>query len=309
MIENEYGAVGEYEPQLPLYLYISLSHTTLLLGIDNKLITQRNKIESKDEIVEIMNGCICCTVRADLQEVLKRILVKQKTKYNIDAVIIETTGMADPAPVAQTFFVDPQLQKRCYLDAIITMYVSADDRSRIIDVWHCCLGIIRVDAKHIMEQLTRDRAEGVKNEPAEQLAFADKIILNKIDLMPDKEEREKLRLELQAYNPMAEIIESQQSKVEPELLLGLKAFSLEKVLEKEPDFLEDNGTYIYSNPNHDPSISSLCVTTKKPMSIPLLQQWFQRTFEEHGSKLFRYKGQTAVASCFVSSRVVFTSVA
>lgn len=128
VIENELGAVG----------------------IDNHLISKRNKIESEDEIVEIMNGCICCTVRADLQGVLKKILIKQKKKYNLDGIIIETTGMADPAPVAQTFFVDPQLQKRCYLDAIITV----------------------VDAKHILQQLTRDRAEGVKNEPAEQIAFA-----------------------------------------------------------------------------------------------------------------------------------------
>ena len=145
-----------------------------------------------------------------------------------------------------------------------------------------------------MSQLSRDRAKGVKNEPAEQLAFADKIILNKIDLVPEAEQREKLKLELRAYNPMAEIIEAEQSKVEPELLLGLKAFSLEKVLEKEPDFLEDNGTYIYSNPNHDPSITSLCVTTDKPMSIPLMQQWFQETFGKYGAQLFRYKGNQAV---------------
>ena len=76
-------------------------------GIDNKLIQKRNKIASEDEIVEIMNGCLCCTVRKDLQDVLKRILIKQK--YPLDSIIIETTGMADPAPVAQTFF-DPRMQ-------------------------------------------------------------------------------------------------------------------------------------------------------------------------------------------------------
>jgi G3E family GTPase len=244
VIENEYGAVG----------------------IDNKLIQKRNKIASEDEIVEIMNGCLCCTVRKDLQDVLKRILIKQK--YPLDSIIIETTGMADPAPVAQTFFVDPQLQRRCYLDAIITM----------------------VDAGHIIKQLTRERADGVKNEPAEQLAFADRIILNKIDLMPEPAAREALKRKLRAYNPMAEIIEAEHSEVDSVKLLGLKAFSLEKVLLKEPDFLEDNGAYIYSDPNHDASISSVCVSTDTPMSHPMLSEWISGILGAHGDNLFRYKG-------------------
>jgi G3E family GTPase len=245
VIENEYGAVG----------------------IDNTLITKRNTIECpEDEIVEIMNGCLCCTVRKDLRDVLKRILIKQK--YKLDGIIIETTGMADPAPVAQTFFVDAQLQRCCYLDAIITV----------------------VDATHIIQQLTRDRAEGIKNEPAAQLAFADRIILNKVDLVPEEAEREALKRELRAFNPLAEIIESVQSQVEPERLLRLAAFSLQKVLEKEPDFLEDNGTYIYSDPKHDASISSLCIRTERPLSIPLFARWIQDTVQRFGKQLFRYKG-------------------
>jgi G3E family GTPase len=244
VIENEYGAVG----------------------IDNTLITKRNKIQSEDEIVEIMNGCICCTVRKDLQQVLKRILIQQK--YALDGIIIETTGMADPAPVAQTFFVDPQLQRKCYLDAIITV----------------------VDAKHIIQQLTRERGEGVKNEPAEQLAFADRIILNKIDLVPAQAERDALKRQLLAYNPTAKLVESLQSQVPLDAILGLEAFSLEKVLVQEPDFLEDNGAYIYSDPRHDSSISSVCVKTEKRISVPLLSRWIGEIVETYGAQLFRYKG-------------------
>jgi G3E family GTPase len=244
VIENEFGAVG----------------------IDNKLIQQRNKIESEDEIIEIMNGCLCCTVRKDLQEVLTRILVKKK--YKLDAIVIETTGMADPAPVAQTFFVDERLQRKCYLDAIITM----------------------VDAKHIQSQLSRERASDVKNEPAEQIAFADKIILNKIDLMPNLSEREELKKQLRGYNTFAEIIEAKQGRVAPEKVLGLDLFNLEKVLAVEPDFLEDNGVYIYDEPRHDKSISSVCIKTENPMSIPRLQRWFDELIQGMGANLFRYKG-------------------
>jgi hypothetical protein len=122
------------------------------VDVDGSLIEDRNKEQSQDEIVEMMNGCICCTVRADLQVLLKKLLITQKRELH--AIIIETTGLADPAPVAQTFFVDEELQGLCYLDAIITM----------------------VDAAHIDQQLSRDRPEGVENEAEEQLAFADKIV-------------------------------------------------------------------------------------------------------------------------------------
>jgi G3E family GTPase/ankyrin repeat protein len=193
------------------------------------------------------------------------------TNKNLDQIIIETTGMADPAPVAQTFFVDTQLQKWCYLDAIITV----------------------VDAKHIHRQLTRERGGKSKNEPAIQLAFADKIILNKIDLMPDEAERDCLKLELRRYSPTAEIIEAEHSQVDPEKLLCLEAFNLDKVLVQEPNFLEDRGVYIYgphSDERHDDSISSLCVKTDEPMSVVLLQQWIDALIPVHGENLFRYKG-------------------
>jgi len=222
VIENEFGEVG----------------------IDDSLISKRQVEESKDEIVEMINGCVCCTVRKDLQEVLERLLITQKRP--LDAILIETTGLADPAPVAQTFFVDEKLKNVCYLDAIITV----------------------VDSKHIEMQLSRDRPEGVENEAEEQLCFADRLILNKVDLVPDRSDLERIVNLMRSYNPMAEIIESTNSAVPMEKILGLKAFSLDRVLEKEPEFLEPDQEHM-----HDSNVTSVCVTSDKAVSVALLEGW------------------------------------
>jgi G3E family GTPase len=153
--------------------------------------------------------------------VLVRLLVTEKRQ--LDAIIIETTGLADPAPVAQTFFVDEDLQKVCYLDAIITM----------------------VDAKHIMGQLSQERPEGVENEAEEQLAFADKIILNKLDLVPERSEVEAIKAHLRSVNPIAEIIETTQSHVAAERLMGLQAFNIKRVLEKVGKWSGRKYTFLY----------------------------------------------------------------
>merc|ERR1712127_1045256 len=134
IIENEFGAVG----------------------VDEKLIA--GKSDAEEELVEVMNGCICCTVRGDLVQALKRMHNKVKL---FDAVLIETTGMADPAPVAQTFFVDDDIKAKYRLDGIVTV----------------------VDAAHIEQHLDEEKPEGAENESVEQLAFADRVILNKCDLV------------------------------------------------------------------------------------------------------------------------------
>lgn len=129
VIENEFGEVG----------------------VDDALV----KVRSEEEVFEMNNGCICCTVRGDLIRILG-VLAKKRDKF--DMVIIETTGVADPAPVAQTFFVDPEIQAHFELDAIVTM----------------------VDCKHLLQHLDEERPEGVENECEEQIAFADRVILNKV---------------------------------------------------------------------------------------------------------------------------------
>merc|ERR1712054_679270 len=124
------------------------------IGVDERILSEK----ADEEVIEVMNGCICCTVRGDLVVALKKLYGKIS---QFDAVIIETTGLADPAPVAQTFFVDDEIQSKFKLDGIITL----------------------VDAKHIVQHLDEEKPEGVENEAVEQVAFADRLIVNKCDLV------------------------------------------------------------------------------------------------------------------------------
>merc|ERR1712054_203837 len=177
IIENEFGEVG----------------------IDEKIINTNIKEKIDEELIEVMNGCICCTVRADLVETLKKLATKVA---KFDGVIIETTGLADPAPVAQTFFIDEEIMKLYILDSIITV----------------------VDAKHLVARLDDEKPEGVENEAQEQLAFADRVLLNKVDLVPEEEELAKVEARIKAINPNAPIQRCQQSEVAWRSIIGLGAF-------------------------------------------------------------------------------------
>lgn len=161
VIENEFGEVG----------------------IDDALV-----IQAEEEIFEMNNGCICCTVRGDLIRILSKLL---KRKNAFDAILIETTGLADPAPVAQTFFVDDELKERLRLDAILTV----------------------VDCKHALQHLLEEKPDGVENEAVEQVAFADKIILNKCDLA-DEASKLELKEHIRSINATAEIFETVNAQVD-----------------------------------------------------------------------------------------------
>ena len=179
VIENEYGEVG----------------------IDQGLV-----IDADEEVFEMSNGCICCTVRGDLIRVLGN-LMKRRDKF--DYVLVETTGLADPGPVAQTFFMDEEISSEFTLDGIVTL----------------------VDAAHIEQQLGRS------NESSEQIAFADVIILNKTDLVP-YDALTSLESRLRDMNRMTRIIRAEQAKVPVETVLNLSAFDLDEVLKRKPSFLE-----------------------------------------------------------------------
>ncbi|CAJ1450880.1 unnamed protein product, partial [Effrenium voratum] len=286
IIENEFGEVG----------------------VDEKLIV--NKTSSEEEVIEVMNGCICCTVRSDLVGALKRMHGKVQ---QFDAVLIETTGMADPAPVAQTFFVDDEIQAKYRLDGIITM----------------------VDAAHIEQHLDEEKPEGAENESVEQLAFADRIILNKCDLVggtartvveerqqcqdvegsqpvegestlkaEEKEEAlKKLEARIRSINKAAPIIRAEFSRVDPKQLLMLNAFDLNRVLEMDPEFLQ-------ASPDdhvHDASISSVAWSVPGlELNVNRLEQWIGVLIRELGNDLFRYKGMLAVKGC--DQKYVFQGV-
>uniref|UniRef100_A0A7S0VMP5 CobW C-terminal domain-containing protein n=1 Tax=Hemiselmis tepida TaxID=464990 RepID=A0A7S0VMP5_9CRYP len=179
VIENEFGEVN----------------------IDSSLVT--DNLQAKEDIISMDNGCVCCTVRGDLVKAFQT-LGRRKEKY--DAVIIETTGMADPAPVAFTFNSRPEVGMQFRIDSIL------------------CL----VDAKHIKAHLDDVRESDVVNEAVQQVAFADKILLNKIDLV-NEDEKKKVKRSLKSINATAKVIECQQSRVNLDELLGLGTFSLENV--------------------------------------------------------------------------------
>ncbi len=179
VIENEYGEIG----------------------IDQGLV-----INADEEVFEMSNGCICCTVRGDLIRVLNN-LNKRRDKF--DYVLVETTGLADPGPVAQTFFMDDELRAEFSLDGIVTL----------------------VDAAHIDQQLGRS------DESTEQIAFADVLVLNKTDLV-DGEAIDRLEARLRDMNRMARVVRSERANVPVETVLNLGAFDLDQVLERRPTFLE-----------------------------------------------------------------------
>ena len=242
------------------------------IGVDDKVLSEN----VDEEIIEVMNGCICCTVRGDLVKVLKKLYDKVE-KFN--GIIIETTGLADPAPVVQTFFIDEDIQKMYKLDSVITV----------------------VDAKNILERLREKKPEGVENESVEQVVFADKILLNKTDLAKIDQLKE-IEKELKALNPVAAIIRTVHGQVNPSELLNLQAFDLKRILDFEPDFLND----LDQEHQHDSSIVSVACRMEGDVNIEVLQSWIGRLIEEDGANLYRYKGVMAVKG--MGKKFVFQGV-
>ena len=236
------------------------------IGIDEKIISQiKEKID--EELIEVMNGCICCTVRGDLVETLKKLA---KRAENFDGVIIETTGLADPAPVAQTFFVDPDVKKLYSLDCITAV----------------------CDAKHLVMRLDDEKPEGVENEAVEQLAFADRVLLNKCDLVPEEEELAKIEARIKTINSNVPIVRCTNSEVDWKTIIGVGAFDIERVLNFEPEFLTD----LDAEHEHDPSVSSCSVKFEGELLIMGLNLWIDELMKTKGADLFRYKGVMAVKS-------------
>ena len=201
VIENEFGAVS----------------------IDDALVGEN--IKEKENIITMDNGCVCCTVRGDLVRALLTLKDKTKKFYHI---IIETTGLADPAPVAFTFFINPEIADHYRIDSIL------------------CLA----DAKHIGLHLEEEKPDGAVNEAVSQVAFADRILLNKIDLVSDTELAGVME-QVRSINGVAEVIKTTNSVVDLDKVLGVSSFSIEKTLEVDPDFLEDEEGHAAATAAHD----------------------------------------------------------
>jgi len=250
VIENEFGEVG----------------------IDDALV--RDRFNTTEDIFEMNNGCICCTVRGDLIRILSKLFRRRAT---LDAIIIETTGLADPGPVAQTFFMDESIKEFARLDGIVTL----------------------VDAKHIEQHLDEEKPEGAENEAVEQVAFADRLLLNKVDLVG---EADLVRVEkrLREINKYAPVLRCENSRVVLNQVLGLNAFELERVLEMDPEFLSD------SEHQHDETVFSVGFQIAGDLDMDRTNTWIAKLLQEKGVDIFRMKGVLAMAGC--AERYVYQGV-
>ena len=244
VIENEFGEVG----------------------IDDELLKKNTRMHAEEEIIEMMNGCICCTVRQDLITVLEKLAQRVESGLKLDGIVIETTGMANPAPVAQTFFVDPKVKKFARLDGVITL----------------------VDAKHV-EQHLDDVKVGADNTAVEQLAFADRIILNKVDLVSEAD-LARVEARVRCINAFAPLQRSTQSLVSVDSVLNVQGFDLERTLEMDPEFLDTGKMHL-----HDQSVSSVSIRTGGDVHMMLVNEFINDLLKTRGPDIFRMKGVLSIA--------------
>ena len=202
--------------------------------------------------------------------------MRRKDKF--DQILIETTGLADPAPVAQTFFVDDEMAAQLRLDAIVTV----------------------VDAKHLLPHLDEEKPEGVENEALEQLAFADRIVLNKIDLA-DENELVEVESRIHEVNPLAPIIRTQHGKVNLDAILDVGAFSLDRVLADDPEFLDPDAEH-----QHDLTVTSVGFDVEGDLDMDRLNNWLGNLLQTKGTDIFRSKGILSIAG--MEERYVFQGV-
>ena len=245
------------------------------IGIDNELI-----VNADEEVFEMNNGCICCTVRGDLVRIIDG-LMRRKGKF--DAIIVETTGLADPAPVAQTFFMDEQVGAKTKLDAVVTV----------------------ADAKWLKDRL-KDAPEA-KN----QIAFADVILLNKTDLVTPPELAE-IEARIRGINPYARLHKTERAKIDIAEVLGRNAFDLDRILDIEPAFLDAEEEHEHDHHHdhdhdhdhdhghahghgglkhyHDEEMQSVALRSDKPLNPDKFFPWVQDLVATEGPSILRCKG-------------------
>ncbi len=263
------------------------------IGIDNDLI-----VGADEEVFEMNNGCVCCTVRGDLIRVLAGLM---KRKGRFDAIIVETTGLADPGPVAQTFFADEEVKAKAKLDSVTTV----------------------VDAKHILLRLSDSK------EASEQIAFADQIVLNKVDLVSDDDLR-MIEARIRRLNPLAPIHRATRSNVPLDAILGRGGFDLDRILTLEPEFLNpahgehghvhdehcghDHDHHHHDHhhdhgntaPRYDEDIKGVSLRLDKPVDGQKVTAWLNQVLADQGPDILRAKGIVDVQG--ESKRLVFQAV-
>jgi len=266
------------------------------IGIDNDLI-----VGADEEVFEMNNGCVCCTVRGDLIRVVAGLM---KRKGRFDAIIVETTGLADPGPVAQTFFMDDEVKAKAKLDSVTTV----------------------VDAKHILLRLSDSK------EAVEQIAFADQIVLNKVELVSEDDLR-MIEARIRRLNPLAPIHRATRSNVPLDAILGRGSFDLGRILDLEPEFLnpahgedghvhdehcghdhdhEDHDHHHHDHghgntaPRYDEDIKGVSLRLDRPVDANKITAWLNKLLADQGPDILRAKGIVDVKG--ESKRLVFQAV-
>jgi len=236
-------------------------------GVDSEIIEK-----TEEQIVEMNNGCICCTVRGDLIRILGDLKDRrQKGSLKFDRVVIETTGMADPGPVAQTFFTDEDIGAYYLLDAIVTV----------------------VDAKHAPQQLDEF------TEAQQQVGFADRILMSKTDLV-NEDEVKKLSERIHRMNPRAPVKKVHFGEAPIAEILDIRGFNLNAILELDPEFLAD------AHHDHHDEVESFVFRSDKPFNGDKLEQFLSGMIQVYGPDLLRYKGVLWMKG--KANRVVFQGV-
>ena len=217
------------------------------ISVDGQLIIQ----EDQEDLVEFNNGCLCCTVRGDLIETIDRL----KDRTDLDAILIETTGLADPAPVASSFFLADEISNKTRLDSFVSL----------------------ADAVNL--EVSLEESE----EAQEQIAFADIILLNKTDLVSD-EQLAKVESRIRNLNKLAVIHRTSHSQVELEKVFGVGAFVLDAKLEVDPTFLDD------LEHEHDDAVTSFVIREERPIDINKFMSWLTELLQQKGGEIYRSKG-------------------
>ena len=271
------------------------------LGIDNDLV-----VDADEEVFEMNNGCVCCTVRGDLIRILSGLM---RRKGGFDAIIVETTGLADPGPVVQTFFVDEDVKAKTRLDSVTTV----------------------VDAKHVLLRIADSK------EAREQIAFADQIVLNKTDLV-DEAALRRVEAAIRSLNPLAPIHRAVKSQVPLAAILGRHSFDLDRIVDLEPEFLnpahgepghvhdeacEDDHHHHDHDHDHDQGhdhghdgsrahahdlqdIGSVSLMLERPLDGTKVTRWLNETLQAQGPDILRAKGILDVKG--EDKRLVFQAV-
>ncbi len=231
------------------------------ISIDSDLV-----VSSEEEIYEMVNGCICCvaSVRGDLLDVIGKLLDRSE---RIDYILVETSGLADPMPVAQAFFVDDAVLDDVVLDAIVTL----------------------IDSKHIEQHLDDVRYDGINSQAVDQIVSADRIIVNKVDLV-DAATVERIERRIRKFNQRSEIDRSSYAEVNLDAILGIGAFEVSQRAATDPAFLENH--FVHS---HDPDVETCAVRVAGELDRERLEGAARAIAADYGADLLRWKGVMAVA--------------